>query len=823
MVKKVNKVFCMLLLLVSFVPLFSAQAADMLIPNYSFESGLTSWTQNFGSGGISVSSDTSHSGTNSLKIVDTSNTSSVGIQSDYMAATAGKTYYAYAWANIASGSADLYIRFYNSSKTLLSSAFLSKSGPVNQWSLINTSATAPTGTAYVAVLLYSNNASTGTVYWDDVLITAELTNLGNVVYSTAMRSATVALDGNGKPAFYIGVNGSSTANATMAEVNLNTGVVQKLMPLPNTTYAHSAATTIDNKVYMGTYPNGLLYQYTPGTSAPVNLGKAISDATYIYALSASDLAGKVYGGTYPYSGVFKYEPGAGFYTFSPHPFFANSHYTYSIVHDAPDNVLYVGTGGTKAQISRLENVGGQRNDNLLPASIADANTAVDKLSYEGGKVFARVIPENKEVVLDVTDNPNGTVTTVVDAEFPIGSYGVSPIIDGKVYYTYNGLKTYDVNSKTIAPVLNSDGSPAQIPFNGYAWGLATLDDQVNYPGQTLVSVGHTGGTIMLFKYNPTSKISSSMFISGLPGVPTDIRSLTQGPDQNIYAGGFLSGNMGVYSPMRSDRNTMHYGIPQIEGMISQGNTLYMGGYPNAQIYKNDMTQGWGPTKFLDLGTTYLQERPYGMAQGDNKIIIGTVPASGQLGGALTVYDSLTASAQVYRNIVPNQSIISSAYLNGYAYGGSSIAGGKNTTPTETQAKLVKLNVATGAYTTYSLPFSSPAITALIAGTDGKIWGLANGYLFIFNPATNTIEYYAQKFTDVNYGTAPIEKDGSLVLGRAGSNKIYGTIKTHLFEIDTTTRNVTILYNGVNNFENATADGYGNIYFNMGNQLFRWAY
>jgi hypothetical protein len=329
---------------------------------------------------------------------------------------------------------------------------------------------------------------------------------------------------------------------------------------------------------------------------------------------------------------------------------------------------------------------------------------------------------------------------------------------------------------------------------------------------------------MLFKYNPTTKKSSSMYISGLPGVATDIRSLAQGPDQNIYASGFLSGNMGIYSPMRSDQNQMRYGVPQLEGMISQGSMLYMGGYPNAGIYRNDFTQPWGPVKILDLGTSHLQERPFGMAQGDNKIIIGTVPASGQLGGALSVYNSLTDSVQVYRNIVPNQSIISTAYLNGYAYGGSSIAGGKNTTPTETQAKLVKLNVATGASTSYSLPFSSTAITALIAGTDGKIWGLAAGYLFIFNPATNTFDYYANKFTDVVYGPGTVvEKGASLVQGRAGSNKIFGTIKTHLFEIDTTTKDVTILYNGVSTFENATSDGYGNIYFNMGNQLFRWAY
>jgi hypothetical protein len=174
--------------------------------------------------------------------------------------------------------------------------------------------------------------------------------------------------------------------------------------------------------------------------------------------------------------------------------------------------------------------------------------------------------------------------------------------------------------------------------------------------------------------------------------------------------------------------------------------------------------------------------------------------------------------------VPNQSIVSVAYYNGYVYAGSTIGGGKATTPTATEAKLVKLNVATGAYTTYSMPVSSQGITALTLGPDNKIWGLSEGYVFAFNPTTNTFDYHAQKFTDVNYATgSQITQDGSLVPGRPGSNLIFGTIKNHFFKIDTSTNTVTTIYNGVNDFRNATSDGYGNIYFKMNNDLFRWAY
>lgn len=820
----IKKILSSIVLLLALLPLLPAQAADMLIPNYSFESGLAHWNQNFGTGGITVSTAQSRTGSQSIKIEDTLNNGAFGLQGAYMPATAGKSYYAYAWSYITSGSADLYLRFYNSSYTLLTSSFVNKSLPANEWFSLKTGAVAPAGTAYVAVLLYGNSVNVGTAYWDDVMVTADLTTVGPVITNASIRSGTLAMDASGKPAFYLGLNGSSGINAKMVEVNVNTGAIQKQMSMAGTTYAHSATTSSDNKIYMGTYPNGYLYKYTPGAASPVNLGQAVAGTSYIMALAPSNIAGKVYGGTYP-SAVFKYENTPGFYTFVPKPFVAGSDYVYSIAYDIPNNVLYAGSGGVKAQIARLENATAQRNDNLLPTALANANTAVDKMSYEGGKVFGRLIPENKEVVLDVTDNPDGTVTTVVDAVFPITSYGVSPILGGKVYYSNNGLMTYDVATKTTGPALDPSGNPEIMPTNGYAWGVATLDDTVNFPGQSIVAVGHSTGSLMLYQYNPTTKKSSSTLLTGLSGVPSDISDLATGPDKKIYAGGFLSGNLGVYTPMRSDQNAMLYGIGQLEGAVAQGNNFYLGAYPNALIYKYDMTQPWtNKTLIMNLGVSDLQERPYGMAQGDNKVFVGTVAASGQHKGALSIYDTVTNTSQVFRDIVPNQSIVSVAYHNGYVYAGSTIGGGKNTTPVATEAKLVKMNVATGAYTTYTMPVSSQGITALTVGPDNKIWGLSEGYLFIFNPTTNAFDYHVQKFTDVSYtSTTQITRDGSLVLGRAGSNTMFGTIKNHFFKIDTATKAVTTLYNGASAVNSASTDEYGNVYFSSGNNLFRWAY
>ncbi|WP_127587289.1 hypothetical protein [Paenibacillus koleovorans] len=74
----------------------SALASDMLISNYSFESGTTGWTQTWGTGGFTASTEQAYSGTHSVKVVDTSATAPLGLESNYMSATAGSTYIAYA-------------------------------------------------------------------------------------------------------------------------------------------------------------------------------------------------------------------------------------------------------------------------------------------------------------------------------------------------------------------------------------------------------------------------------------------------------------------------------------------------------------------------------------------------------------------------------------------------------------------------------------------------------------------------------------------------------------------------------------------------------
>ncbi|MFS8610600.1 MAG: hypothetical protein FWJ68_03570 [Planifilum fulgidum] len=142
----------------------------------------------------------------------------------------------------------------------------------------------------------------------------------------------------------------------------------------------------------------------------------------------------------------------------------------------------------------------------------------------------------------------------------------------------------------------------------------------------------------------------------------------------------------------------------------------------------------------------------------HKLFIGTAPYYGQLGGAFAVYDTVTGEKQVYRNIVPNQSVISLAYKDGKVYAGTSIYGGDASVPVEKEAKLFVWDVATGKKIRETVPVpGETAIGALLVGPDGNIWGFAQGTLFIYDPKTGKVIYRGEKFPDLQLHD---KRDGS---------------------------------------------------------------
>lgn len=495
MKRKACLVSTVLLILLSLLGIHSASAADELIPNYSFESGLTSWTP-WGVGGASASTTQKYTGTSSVKIVDTSTTVQYGAESAMVGISANKYYMIYARAYIESGAADLYIRFFDSSQNYISTAFVSKSTPVNEWTYLKVKALSPANAAYATALVYSNKLNTGTVYWDDIFLTADFSNLGSQVYGEAgIHSATFGKNASNQDVIYAVADGSTSDPvnwpAKLVVVDINGGTVTGSIPLNGSGVSWAATTATDGKIYVGAVNTGKLYQYTPGNTSAVDLGVALGES-HIFSIT-SGAGGKVYGGTANHAKFFKWDSVGGFFEIqASNPIFDGITTTYvrSIAHDIANNKTYLG-GGVGARLVYFDNNSGNRYD-ILPASYA-SDEFLYTLDVTGGKVFAGLARSSKMLVLNVVHNGSAAPTVTVDAEIPaVHSLGVSPAVNGKVYYTANAvLYEYNLATKT------STSLGVSVGYNPPEIGVVQLTDQTNWPGSTVVTLGKKGGSMTM--------------------------------------------------------------------------------------------------------------------------------------------------------------------------------------------------------------------------------------------------------------------------------------------------------------------------------------
>ncbi|WP_127582925.1 hypothetical protein [Paenibacillus koleovorans] len=817
MKRLVSAGFMFAMLLCLFLWSSPAGAADMLITNYSFESGTTGWTQPYGTGGITVSTDRAVTGSNSLKIVDNNASGNFGYEGAKLNATAGTTYLAYAKLYLVSGSAELYMRFWNSSNTVIGNQFVTVSSPTNQWQTVNVKLTAPANTTKVSVMLYSSIGATSTAYWDDVLITQEFTTLGDQLVHTTTLGTTFGINTSQDKLYTVG-SGAAGQDAVMSIIDSDTNAVVATYPLSGALGAWGATTATDGKIYFSSYSSGKIYRYTPGSTSVTDLGVAYTGAENMYTITAGT-NGKIYGGGFPDAGFFKYEPSVGFSTIGSKPIWSGEEYVRSIAYDAANNITYLGTG-TGGSLVRFDNTSGAKTDILPPAYASE--TFVYEQILTGGKLFAGLRPSGTVLVLDVNSSGVATLDATLNA-LP------SPERNGKVYYVYGGqLYAYNISTKTSSAV---SGVTTTIAGNKYGW--VTLADQTTYPGETLVVYGAKDGRMSLFKYNVTSGNFETNFVTGMPELTTIINAIGRSADGRVLSGGYLDNGTGIYTPMRGDSNENYpdedYPSPfQAYSYYAYNGKTYIGSYGHAKLWEYDPSLPYGgsnPTLLLDQGTQGM-DRPVAMTGGGGKIFMGSVPIYGSLKGGLTVYDPATSTSILKKDIVTNQSVTALAYYNGKVYGGTSIKGGNGVSPTATAAKLFVYDVATDTKTgEYSLPVSGLTGITGMTTVDGKIWGFAEGYLFVFNPTTNSFDYFTQKFSGVNYGGAGVWTDATLLTVSKDPNYVYGTIQgTYLFKINRSTKAVTNISSSGGAYY-LTTDEYENLYYVPTNhtQLKRYAF
>ncbi|TDD22760.1 hypothetical protein E1218_18910 [Kribbella turkmenica] len=589
-------------------------------------------------------------------------------------------------------------------------------------------------------------------------------DLGAPISSLTVMEGAVGRTPDGRDVVYAVPAGE---NARLNVVDLHTRQLIHALPLPGAAGAWAIVVAPNGHLYVGTYPNAHLYRYDPGTGTVTDLGQPIPGESYMYGLTA-DPDGNVYAGTYPNAHAFKYDPSNGQVTDygSLDPV---QQYARSTVYDPDHDKLFVGVSTPNARLLRID-VATRVIEDITPPGTT-AKDFID-LDYANGRIFANA--SSRLVVIDAVTGEQVKFTDAATGsqvmDYPIAARGVSAAGPGGVYFTDNTLNLmhYDLDTNTLArtgPRVTRGGSI------GYGW-VTENDQQVLYG----LAGNYSGGT---FRYDPQAN-TLAQWSSPFQYVPVPLMHALADPSNGkVFVNAYLNGSTSVYDPA-TGKSTVTARQGQVEDWAwDTAGKMYVGIYPYGRLSLWDPNAPATPTnpeQLFSLVDSHHQNRPVAVVPAGDKVYVGTTPAYGEYGGALTVYDVPTGAFTVYRHLVADQTISSLLPVGTGVWAGSGIEGGQGTDPIATEAHLVKVDPSTGTVLNDVVPVPGAAsINELTIGPDGNLWGLADGIVFVADPTTGAALRRIPVFSGLTGAN-----DGAL---QWREGYLYGVTAGRLFVVD----------------------------------------
>ncbi|ALC88808.1 hypothetical protein AM500_02585 [Bacillus sp. FJAT-18017] len=449
---------------------------------------------------------------------------------------------------------------------------------------------------------------------------------------------------------------------------------------------NSITTDEQGRVYVGTYPGGKVYQYDPATKQTRDYGRMIGTLDQEYVRSIAYQGGHVYAGT------------------------------------AHKQIVKVNLEtGEKTNIAGALNV---KQDTVYDLSTIDDRYLLARYTDGSGVPGEGFIYDTQtETWLDVV------------LENLVGLHATDSL-DGKLYFLADKqLKTFDLTSHQI----ESTGMTYGSGFRGVDW--VEFPNKPELPGKNLVTVRYDGGvTIMNIE---TKKVHTlPPIVPGLPGVVNQLSAVSE--TQLIATGSQARSSLVDLE----SKTTQPFNIGQADSVYTVGNKVYLGVYPEGTLYEYDLSaepSSTNPKNLAVLGNQ--QERLVNITGGNDKIYISTISGYGTLGGSLTVYDPSTGETRVQRNVVENQSVLSTTFHDGKLFGSTTIRGGLGSEPTEAEAKIFVWDTETEQKIA-EFPLRIPGLDKpifigdLSVGPDGLIWGASYEFIFAIDP--NTYEVVKSK-------------------------------------------------------------------------------
>ena len=365
----------------------------------------------------------------------------------------------------------------------------------------------------------------------------------------------------------------------------------------------------------------------------------------IYGLTA-DPNGNVYAGTYPTAHAFKYDPSNGQVTDygSLDPV---QQYARSTVYDPDHNKLFVGISTPNARLLRIDVATRQVEDITPPGTTA--KDFID-LDYAGGRIFANA--SSRLVVVDAVTGEQIKFTDCHDRHSGHGLPDRSPRCV-RSRSRWRVLHHQHARPHPLRP-RHQHGRAGVTAADADPWRLDRL--RLGHRERTARAV-RLGGQLLRrhVPVQPAGRHTRAveLTVPVRPGRHSCTRSPTPRPGK-VFVNAYLNGSTSVYDPA-TGKSTVTTRQGQVEDWAwDNTGKLYVGIYPYGRLSLWDPNAPASPTnpkELFSLVDSHHQNRPVSVVPAGNRVYVGTTPAYGEYGGALTVYDVPTGAFTVYRNLV----------------------------------------------------------------------------------------------------------------------------------------------------------------------------
>ena len=271
------------------------------------------------------------------------------------------------------------------------------------------------------------------------------------------------------------------------------------------------------------------------------------------------------------------------------------------------------------------------------------------------------------------------------------------------------------------------------------------------PGLNVVTAQFDGG-IYIWNLETGKTKKMTVMIPG-PSVPHRI-SYYDYMNGLVWVGGYKAGTIAAVDVKTGESHLVPGDQP--EGMIVDPATslFYHGDYSGAHIREKDPSKEWpadryatgarGETVDYYMGSIgQKQDRPFDLEVIGRELWVATMPSVGsKTSGALSVFNLDTMEKQVFRGILPGQSVLTCAPAGKYAFIGGSVTVGGGDPVSPEPAMIAKVNVETKEVEkliNVKLPGVNgriAAVHALDLSPDGtKLYASGTGFYAIYDPET----------------------------------------------------------------------------------------